>query len=490
MPQEGYGDDDSNNDNTHPVGLLQLPFELIQYLLPYLSLPSLAHLAAVSHLCHVLANQAYTQRLRILAYTTRGDQCGWNESKKLHRALRVEENYDRREYRSIPLGVQPQRTRVGWTRSCMPVVLEGANESIVIAKGIEMELWQGPYDLLRVNGGIDKMSSDVIAGVNQAVTTTTGKGYDDITGIGRLGKDLLLTRVSGRIQRIAIDLPTQTQPCRVREIARYDPTRGTIQSLSSRSDIFVAASSTRPLYLQHGITKPAIHSVSLYAPNAPWSAPHTFAIPTKPWSTLLTSTSLVVGHSGVNPFSIYPLSPSSLEPHPASHYTTPTPTSIYCLATPSLSAPSHYFRHDSIIFAGGYDAVVRIYDTRLATTTKAPVITLSDPFGDDACYSIATGGPTASYVCVGTARNAAVRLFDLRYTTGEEGHGKGATLFATRRERSPVYGVVMQYDRIVGVTERRGFVIDFAGNEGVAMRDEEKVGYYNHTGVKAGEFRQ
>lgn len=113
------------------------------------------------------------------------------------------------------------------------------------------------------------------------------------------------------------------------------------------------------------------------------------------------------------------------------------------------------------------------------------MLSLADPLNDDACYSITKlGGPTNSYLGVGTARNAAVRLFDVR-----QGGQGSVTIFGQRKERSPVYGVVLEYSRLYAVTEKRGFVFDFDQSSEVAGEDRA-VGYYTHVGGGAGEFRK
>lgn len=363
----------------------------------------------------------------------------------------------------------------------MPVLFiwaQGERRRLVIGKGIELEIWEidafnCSWDLLRVNGGLNKAGADILAG-KCAVKT---KGYDDITGISSQRDDLLISRVSGRIQRIRFVAPEYGRPARIIELARYEAAGGTIQSLTSHNNLMIAASSTRPISQSPATSS---HSISIFNISSPWISPTHLSLPTKPWSTLTTPSSIIVGSSGPNPLRIYPLSPSG-STHSPSDYISPSSTSIYALCTPPLSI-SYHFHSSAIVLAACFDSLTRVYDIRLPST-QGPVMTLGDPFSDDACYSVSM---TGSWVAVGTARNASIRLFDLRNAREDVATG-GITLFGQRKERSPVYGVALAFSRIYAVTDRRGFVVDF---DCATRGNGEPVGYYKHLGEGAGEFQK
>jgi hypothetical protein len=484
----------------------QLPLELFRYLLHFLDVPTLAELCSVSSSFYALVTAEYGNILRGLGYcetSTSLVQSLWSNSDKLRFSMRVQNNYERWTLRSTPLDGAGRE----WSRSCMSILYawpQGKERNrIVLAKGIELEIWEidrfgRSWDLLRVNGGLDKTGAIILAGEDVKC-----KGYDDITGItSKDENELIVSRVSGRIQRIRFTPPKDGHPARVIESARYESTEGTIQSLSSFNDLVVAASSTRPTSSPASLSTsiPARHSLSIYSIASPWINPQTLSLATKCWSTLLTKSSLVLGSSGLSPLKIYPISPDG-STHPPTEYSTSSQssTSIYALSVPLDVTPSQYFRSDYIIFAGCYDSITRVYDTRI--DTKVEVMRLFDPLSDDASYSISSpNGPTHSYLAVGTARNASIRLFDLRSAVGPllrnvaEDRGdkssttNGSTLFGKRAERSPVYGIVLEYSRIYAVTDRRGFVIDFDPMRGT--NNSAAVGYYRHLGEGAGEFRK
>jgi hypothetical protein len=161
--------------------------------------------------------------------------------------MRVQTKYERWTLLSIPLdGAGRERSR-----SFMSILYawpQGKERNrIVLTKGIQLEIWEidrfgRSWDLLRVNGGSERMGASIVAGQDVKCN-----GCDDITGItSKDENELIVSRVSGRIQRIRFAQPKDGHPARIVESARYESTEGTIQSISSFKDLMVAASSTRP----------------------------------------------------------------------------------------------------------------------------------------------------------------------------------------------------------------------------------------------------
>lgn len=353
----------------------------------------------------------------------------------------------------------------------MPVIRlwpqEGGRGRVVIGRGAILELWE-----------VDDLGrSWELLGEQEGRTKAVRSGAEDITGIATIEgapDDLVLSRVSGLVQRVRYEAATYLHGARMVEKARYAPpgrVPSIVQAIHSLGNTLATATTHRPRPPpQITTTLPTsrakhTHTISIHSLSSPWTRPSSFALSTKPWSLLLLPTTLAIGHSGPSPLSLYPLTPSGPVPTPRHLSGNPTPTSIYTLASPSPSSTA--FRADTTLAAGFYDAAVRIYDLRSAGSE--PILTLSDPFSDDATYSLALGGPGGSYVLAGSARNAGVRLFDVRKP------GEGMTAFAPGKERSPVYGLQVESSRVWGVTERRGFVMEFEGRE-----EREVVGSYGH----------
>ncbi|BGP25528.1 hypothetical protein JCM10295v2_004456 [Rhodotorula toruloides] len=149
------------------------------------------------------------------------------------------------------------------------------------------------------------------------------------------------------------------------------------------------------------------------------------------------------------------------------------------------------------VLAAFYDATTCVYDLRsspppsdVVSAWDQPrferpsneIMRLSDPWSDDPAFSLAVGGAAGSYVAVGTARNAAIRLFDVRQAASG-----GITAFAPGRDRSPVYGLEMEGSRLWGVSEKRGFWLDFDAFLG--KEDGERVPFVGHVKGEGGSLR-
>ncbi|GAA5939623.1 hypothetical protein JCM1841_000028 [Sporobolomyces salmonicolor] len=376
-----------------------------------------------------------------------------------------------------------------------------------------------------------------------------GRGaLDDITAIaeGTRAGEMIISRVSGLVQRLRIaDYGGRGRPMVLVESARYStfpssrqihprPGSTTVQALHSSSNLLVAASTTRlrPPHpqpqvelhtdsLAHSLAQraaPKQHHISLHSIVAPWQPPVILPFSTKPWSVLLSPSSsssrpswLAVGHSGTAPLTLFHLD-STGSPLPAFVHLacSAKPTSVYALTTPSpLCSP--FLHPTQTLVAAFFDSTTRIYDLRLPppsitstpsswadddrggkTGTGNEILRLSDPWSDDPCYSVAVGGAMGARVAVGSARNGAVRLFDVRQPSQpvSGGGGRGITAFAPGKDRSPVYGLAMEGSRVWGVTERRGFVFEFEGGRGGAGRRGDSVAFVKHQGEGEGQLRR
>ncbi|KAH6912621.1 hypothetical protein BKA70DRAFT_1264393 [Coprinopsis sp. MPI-PUGE-AT-0042] len=169
-----------------------------------------------------------------------------------------------------------------------------------------------------------------------------------------------------------------------------------------------------------------------------------------------------------------------------------------------------------ILVSGWFDGEVRIYDMRdssstcprtiassLATngslasrptgeqfarpTFLKPVLSLHDRWQHEAIYTVGCGGGNGSYVAAGAARHGVVSFWDVRRGAGErlsnantlpqettdnfdsvEGYGQSVRKSgwsvhapASTSDSSPVFDLIMESSRVFGVTDRKGFVLDF-----------------------------
>ncbi|TNY22229.1 hypothetical protein DMC30DRAFT_393000 [Rhodotorula diobovata] len=386
--------------------------------------------------------------------------------------------------------------------------------------------------------------------------------------------EVVVARHSGLVQRLRVAHhadPARRRPLVLEETARYampGPGAGpaadgkgatAVQALHSGGGLLAAATTTRlpppsvssalpssssltasatPLHtLATSLSSraaPKSHAVTLHALSSPW-APASAVLPfaAKPWAVHLSPSRrwLAVGHTGTAPLSLLHLdSTGSPTGSPALALArTRRPTSVYGLTSPSPLS-SGWANPDETLLAALYDSTARVYDLRVpvpgpassssswddahaAADDERPrneVLRLSDPWSDDAAYALALGGPQGAVLAVGSARNAAVRLFDLRAPAAplfllveaetqreakarDRATARGITAFAPGRDRSPVYGLAGEASRFWGVTERRGFVLDFdafpRGGGAGGRRWGERVAYVGHEEGGGGTLR-
>jgi len=425
----------------------------------------------------------------------------------------------------------------------MPVVklwqVEEGVAGVLIARGRGLEWWvavdaRGTMDCVQV----------VVKGYDQGYgRKMTKSALDDITALtegGRAG-EIIVARVSGAVQRLkVVDLGGRGRPIVLEETTRYSvphsdrarPGSTAVQALDSTSNVLVSASTTRLRppnprevaldendSLAHTLMKraaPKRHQVSVHSIVSPWQSPAVIPLSSKPWAVQLAPSSspswLAIGQSGTSPLTLVQLD-STGSPVPSSSTSlaqTSKSTSVYSLTTPSLDC-SPFLRPDQTLIAAFFDSTTRIYDFRIPTsptsssalttvsnwndddTPSNEILRLCDPWSDDPSYSVSSGGPLGAYIAVGSARNSAVRIFDIRNpsrsTTSKNSSSRGITAFGPRGDRSPVYGLSIENSRIWGVTEKSGFVFNFHADERDG-RGEESVAYVGHEGEGKGELKR
>ncbi|GAA5988281.1 hypothetical protein JCM10908_002148 [Rhodotorula pacifica] len=423
-------------------------------------------------------------------------------------------------------------------RRCLPTLklwdVEDGVGVVLVGKGRDLEAW-----FTRSDGSVEVVPVVIRSPParrritpflpNKGAPDPSGT-HEDITALatGTRAGEIIVSRVSGVIQRLRVveyaDSPGQ--PLVLEETARYAIPNGsaggrrlrtTVQTIHSCRDVFVSSATIRQP-ASYSVTIPEqqqtivdprgpivslartlkersaaqSHSVSLHSIVAPWQPAVSIPFATKPWSVHLSPqrTWLAVGHSGTAPLSLFQLDSTGAPistPTQVAH--TPKSTSVYAMATFSEQC-SPFSDPEQMLVAAFYDSTTRVYDLRIPPSRVASswdavsagherpaneVLRLADPWSDDPCYSVAVGGAQGAYVAVGSARNGAVRLFDIRSPS----HPQGITAFAPGRDRSPVYSLEMEGSRLWGCTESRGFVLDFEAFE-APRRRMEKVAFVGH----------
>ncbi|BGP56089.1 hypothetical protein JCM8202_005239 [Rhodotorula sphaerocarpa] len=524
-----------------------LPDEVLRHVLRHCGLNALLALAATSRGFHelitsdshgFLATYARTcsnydpRTLKTLAFHQRApwpQRAQWTE-----RTCRRWSEWDGRG--SVIGG--PQRE---WRR-CLPTLkiwdVQAGVGTVLVAKGRELELW-----LTRPDGGVEiapvvvrnplQRSAARSKQVGGAQLAPTSSAQDDATAFAAVPRpgEIIVSRVSGVVQRLRVEEHVGPGSHLVlEEAARYGIDAGhlatpairtTVQTIHSRGNLLVSSSTTRQrpnvgpsdqtavsdprgpiVSLARTLKKRSAaqnHAISLHSIAAPWQPAITLPLPTKPWSVHVSPSQkwLAVGQSGTAPLSIYQLDSTGAPistPTAIAH--TVKSTSVYGIATPSLDC-SPFSNPEQTLIGAFYDSTTRIYDLRIpsfgrpsswdASDDDRPsneVARLVDPWSDDPCYSLGIGGAVGAYVAVGTARNAAVRLFDVRSPV----RPTGITAFAPGRDRSPIYALEVEGSRVWGCTESRGFVLDFEAFEAPRKR-MDKIAYVSHQEGEGGTLR-
>ncbi|GAA5989731.1 hypothetical protein JCM11641_002186 [Rhodosporidiobolus odoratus] len=319
-------------------------------------------------------------------------------------------------------------------------------------------------------------------------------------GKGRKGKTTVQALHSSG-GTMACASTTRSQPATSLIGALATTSNGSSPGSSSSSAASTPTASLANLSLAASLTSLSArksHAISLHSLTSPWTAPDLLLWETKPWSVLLSPSHsgasgpswLAVGHTGTSPLFVIPLTPSGpLTSGRSDLLHTTKSTSVYALTTPSLQCSP--FAHPSQTLIGAfYDSTTRVFDLRIppprpssssssdwdASPTSHPssneVMRLTDPRSDDPSYSLSHSGPTGTLLTVGSARNASLRLFDLRNPS------RSITAFAPGRDKSPIYGLAGgEGQRVWGVTERRGFGVDW---DPVRRGKGEKVAWVEH----------
>ncbi|GAA5916672.1 uncharacterized protein JCM6883_005863 [Sporobolomyces salmoneus] len=526
--------------------LSELPSELLLHLLSFLSLSSLLSLSRTNSSFHSLIQSSLLPRFALLRLNYSPAtlahlhyQSRWTWGRKASWAERIDEKWRRNEFTGVSFG--------SWERS-MPLMrlwgVERGTEGVLIARGAGMEWW-----VARDLRGTMNRVEVVVRGLHEEQTGRNGvrrtktNAMDDITALAegaRVG-EIIVSRVSGIVQRLRVRYSGGGGGSIVlEEVARYTiphsdlarPGSTAVQALASSpsSNLLVTASTTRlrppnPRQvdfdendsLAHALMKrsaPKTHSISIHSIVSPWEPPSTIPLSSKPWSVQLAPGSssspswIAIGQSGTQPLSLVQLdstgTPNLDTVRPLAR--TSKPTSVYSLTTPSIDC-SPFLRPDETLIAAFFDSTTRIYDLRTPASSSSSlvrvsdwndegsnagneVMRLSDPWSDDPSYSVASGGPLGASIVVGSARNSAIRIFDIRKPTQpHDRQGGGITAFGPRGDRSPVYGLAIENSRIWAVTERKGFVFNYHADERDGM-GEESIAFVRHEGEGKGELRK
>lgn len=427
---------------------------------------------------------------------------------------------------------------------------------VIVARGEELDLWEQTRDGTgrTTSEMVPMLGYHASVGRGHAVAGRGG-GYKDICGLAIVDEcvnrdELVLARVNGLVQRVRVVEPEwdayerRWRPGWLEEMARYDVGEGsrsgkqtTVMALTLKGSSMVTATSSRAkiatggaqAYLRaharsaaagdangaavdaavpHPSTIPYLprsYSLSFSSLSSPWVGTTVVPLGSKPWSlqqspVSASSSWLAVGASSTMPLILYDIdstglpSVSSIASPRLLGLSTPGTSgksSIYALATPHPL--STVLNPANTLLAAYYDSTTRLYDLR--APNHHTMMQLFDPISDDPSYSITTGGPDgAPYVITGSARHAAIRIWDVRRpdrVVSEAGPPRSSrTVFAPAHDPSPVYSLACESGKIWGVTDRRAFVLDFEPAATAAAVSGDVVSWYEHEGEEQGKLKR
>lgn len=166
-------------------------------------------------------------------------------------------------------------------------------------------------------------------------------------------------------------------------------------------------------------------------------------------------------------------------------------SAVYGITQAPLSSP--WGSSPQIVASGWFDGRARIYDLRCASNSSSPsasslslsslsldqtsgsssgspkytlagtplltpVLVMADRWSTEPIYSLTSGGGSAAHLAAGTARHSVVSFWDVRAPK------EGWSVHAPGNDRSPVFSVQLESNRLFGVTELRGFMYDFGAD--------------------------
>ena len=316
--------------------------------------------------------------------------------------------------------------------------------------------------------------------------TWFGRGrFDDITGMAALPacEDVIIAHGSGLLHRCRVTRNDYGK-IEVRSLSRFSHPKALPQAV---------AACNAPMFACATVIS-GTGSIAIYRSKSPWIEPVRWRINTRPWSMALDTSStslrwLAVGHMGEMPLSMYDLDADGLPvdvEYPVNLLGNERHSAVYGITQPAPNGP--FGSAANTIVSGWYDGAVRAYDLRRAS--KQPTVTLKDPFSDAPVYCLAAGGGSGCTIASGTSQHGLVRLWDIRKASDPTA---GISLFGPGRDRSPVYDIAMEHDRIYAATDRRAWVIQFgegreqqqirwgSGRDLSAGRSASPLAYYPHS---------
>ncbi|KAK4054086.1 hypothetical protein OIV83_001111 [Microbotryomycetes sp. JL201] len=416
-----------------------------------------------------------------------------------------------------------------WKQRCMPIIKlwnrHCGENRVVVARGHELDFIQVLPDRSHTRNEFVQIApvvQEAMRKQGQFLSPRQVVGAADITGLCPLtDSDIVISRVSGHVQRLSVSEPTWTgpgtrwQPGSLVEKARYSVVpadvpsshSATVQAIHAVDSMLASAFTARSKPPQRNRRRPlsprvvsrdivslgaalasrAIeqkYGVSLTNLNSPWQAPQGIKLPMdagKPWCVLLsprTSPSrwLAIGSTSSQPLSVVMIDGNGATADSSVRrlgQPLASKSSVYSICVPQPSSTALNPHHTLV--AAYYDSSTRVFDLRVRDEF-GPAVELRDPWSDDASYSVTTCGHQGAYIACGTSRNGSVRLWDIRNfrqavhhpnerastKVGEDNaYRKGRTMFLPGKDRSPVYSLAGEYSRMWAVTDRRTVCVDF-----------------------------
>jgi hypothetical protein len=493
-----------------------------------LALPSLLRRTACHH---ITVDPRETSRTA--PSTTKDNHADVLQVTRLIRHNRnIEENFRRRRFLARQVGNT-------WNRPCRPSI-ELEPDRLLIATGPSLTVhglakddsYGQPVDGRKGVVTIETVPIPLIRGRQVdsaqggfgrfAQRTAVASPLDDLTGVVSLGSDqYILSTVGGKLQKVQLRSQqvhgSHQKRLQAVSTALYPHTANVpIESLTS------SRNSDDPQNKQKFLTASHNGLISLYNAAAPWSAPATFSIGSRPWSSHLSlggsQPYVVVGSSGLQPLNVYPLvEGGAFDPASRRRNVSVTPakslvgarvkSAVYDIVSPPPDMANPFSNNpSSILLSAWFDGRARIHDLRAsgmgslasgadtddsASMRSRPVMEMFDPWLQSSLYSCAWTGP--GNIATGSSRHGMVSLFDTRMliesrhslsaTRAENTrqafdqplledststnvdmlrwHRGGYSAYSPGRPESPVYSLKGEGGRLWGVTDRRAFAYTF-----------------------------
>ncbi|TFK40533.1 hypothetical protein BDQ12DRAFT_627018 [Crucibulum laeve] len=437
------------------MNITALPMDILILILDKLSVLELAALSQACHTFNTLVMEfgwpAYLRAHPRPSYSLSRARTQWKPQYTFHYDRMSDDAWKRSEFIARPLSR-------AWFGKLQPI-LAISTSRLIVAAGSNLYSYKfgGSIDLASPSVEVEGMIS----------LSENHQANCDITGItfvedGGLDQTIYVGFQDGVLERVVLK-PSSNEDELSADRANIATMHSGhfVESLSSDSNLLLSLSAEGQATLldHHQYIPQSISTIELNTRS--WTS-HLSLHASGPYAAFGTSSS--------TPLVIHPITNDQLSPNPIAVLGTmsnqTTEPAVYGLSQAPICSP--WGSSPQILVSGGFYGEIRCYDLRSSLRVSEaegtsesspaplrPVLTLSNPWLDEAVYSVSCGGGSGSHIAAGSARHSVVSFWDVRSPkTGWSVHAPG-------NDRSPVYSVILESSRFFGATQSRPFVYDF-----------------------------